>query len=66
MKPVPTKQKLVAFKVTLEQYKAIEQRAERRGVRVSTWMRSILVQAASQVSEDGYIRKLREPDGALT
>jgi hypothetical protein len=66
MKPVPTKQKLVAFKVTLEQYRTIELRAERRGVRVSTWMRSILVQAASQVSDDGYIRKLREPDGALT
>lgn len=68
MKPIPTKKKLVAFKMTHEQYRSIAQRAERRGVRVSTWMRSILLQAAmrAQESDDGYIRKLHEPDGALS
>jgi uncharacterized protein (DUF1778 family) len=66
MKAVPTKQRRVTLKLTQEQFKAIEQRAELCGVHTSVWVRSIVVQAASQVSEDGYIRKLREPNGALT
>jgi len=66
MKGPPIRQKVVTLKITPEQFKAIEQRAERCGVRTAVWVRSIVVQAASQPSDDGYIRKIREPNGALT
>lgn len=67
MKAVSPAQKtrFVGIKFTPEQYRAIEQRAERRGMRASVWMRSILLQAASRPLSDGYLR-IREPDGALT
>lgn len=66
MKPaVQMKTRLVGIKLTPDQYRTIEQRAERRGVRVSVWMRSVLLQAASRPPSDGYLR-IREPDGALT
>jgi hypothetical protein len=59
------KTRIVNVKLTESQYAAIEQRAERRGVRVSVWMRSILMQvASSRTPNDGAIR-VREPDGAL-
>lgn len=60
------KQKRVVIRMTNEQFQAIEKRAERCGVHPNVWMRSILMQVASQVSDNGYIRKIREPDGALT
>lgn len=65
MKPA-SKQKRVTLKMTHEQFQVIEKRAERCKVHHTVWMRSILMQVASQVSDDGYIRKIREPDGALT
>jgi hypothetical protein len=61
----PFKTKVAAVKLTPEQYREIEQRAERCGVRLSAWMRSILLQAASQKSRKGYLH-IREPDGATT
>jgi len=65
MSHIPVKTKIASVKLTPEQYKAIEQRAERCGVRLSVWMRSILLQAASRNSSEGYLR-IREPDGATT
>lgn len=65
MKPAQMKTRFVGLKLTPDQYRVIEQRAERRGMRASVWMRSILLQAASRPSSDGYLR-IREPDGALT
>lgn len=65
MAHVPVKTKIAAVKLTPAQYKAIEQRAEQCGVRVSVWMRSILLQAANRQASEGYIR-IREPDGATT
>jgi hypothetical protein len=59
------KTKAAGFKITPEQYQMLEQRAEHCGVRLSAWMRSILLQAASQKPRKGYLR-IREPDGATT
>ena len=46
----------------------IAQRAKHCGVRVSVWMRSVLLQAAQSAARqpsDGYLR-IREPDGVTT
>jgi hypothetical protein len=61
------KTKFVGIKFTAEQYRMIEQRAERCKVSKSAWMRAVLLQAAdrSATSKPGYVR-IREPDGALT
>lgn len=63
MKPVP-KTKVAAFKLSVEQYTLIEQRAERCGVRMGAWMRSVVLQAASRPRPrgEGYLR-IREPNG---
>lgn len=50
------------FKVTPEQRAMIEQRAARSGVRVSYWMRSVVLQAASLPAKAGHVR-VREPTG---
>jgi predicted DNA binding CopG/RHH family protein len=65
MADLPVKTVAMGFKVTPEQYKAIEQRAAHNGMRLGTWMRSILLQAASQKPRKGYLR-IREPDGATS
>lgn len=70
MAHIPSKTKAATVKMTPEQYRLIEQRAKRRGVLPSVWMRSILLQAAtSKVSNDergrGFLH-IREPDGATT
>lgn len=62
MADVPVKTKAVGFKLAPEQYHLLEQRAERCGVRLSAWMRSILLQAAQQKPSKGHLR-IREPDG---
>lgn len=62
---VPPKSKVATIKLTPDQHKMIDQRAKRCGVRMSVWMRSILLQAASRQSAEGYLR-IREPDGATT
>lgn len=59
------KTRVAGVKLTAEQYRKIEQRAELCKVSMSAWMRSILLQAASKPAREGYLR-LREPDGALT
>jgi hypothetical protein len=60
------KTKTASMKLTPEQYKLIDQRAKQRGIRMSTWMRSILLQAAtSKYAQEGYLR-IREPDGVTT
>lgn len=59
---------VATIKMTPEQRRIIAQRAKICGVRVSVWMRSVLLQAAKSASrepEDGYLR-IREPDGATT
>lgn len=65
MAHIPVKTKIAAVKLTPEQYRGLEQRAEHCGVRLSAWMRSILLQAASQKPHKGHLR-IREPDGATT
>lgn len=65
MRSLALKTKFAGLKLTPEQYRSIEARAERCKVDMSSWMRSILTQAASKPSKNGYIR-VREPDGALT
>jgi len=57
------KTKVASFKLTPEQYKLIDQRAERCGVTMSAWMRGILLQAVSRQPSEGYLR-IREPDGS--
>jgi hypothetical protein len=57
--------KATTLKLTPEQYRLIEKRAERCGVKMTVWMRYVLVQAATRVSKDGYIR-VPEPDGAAS
>lgn len=59
----PVKTKRGGLRLTPEQYRTIEQRAERCKVSMSVWMRSILLQAATRPASDGYLR-IREPDGA--
>lgn len=65
MAHVSIKTKVASIKFTPEQYGEIEKRAEGCGVRVSTWMRSILLQVANQKPRKGHLR-IREPDGATT
>jgi|WetSurMetagenome_2_1015567.scaffolds.fasta_scaffold817719_2 hypothetical protein len=67
MKPVPKKSHIVAFKVTPEQYRLIEQRVEKSGMRLSTWIRDIALQVVRRRKPDskGYLR-IREPDGTMT
>lgn len=62
---IQAKTKMVSFKLTPEQRAAVERRAKKCGVPLSVWMRSILLQAASRQSSEGYLR-IREPDGATT
>jgi uncharacterized protein (DUF1778 family) len=59
---VQTKTKTTSLKLTPEQHKIIDQRAKECGVRMSVWMRSILLQAASKHAQEGYLR-IREPNG---
>lgn len=59
-----TKAHPMTVKLTLEQTRAIAQRAERCGMRPGTWARAILVQAANRPSTDGFLR-IKEPDGTL-
>jgi hypothetical protein len=63
---VPAKTVSVTIKLTPEQYKFIDQKSKKCGVRVAVWMRSILCHAATRQPDiDGYIR-IREPDGVTT
>ena len=62
---VPSKTSVVTLKLTPEQHRLIDQRAKQCGVRMSVWMRSILLQAASRQASEGYLR-IREPDGVTT
>jgi len=65
MAQLPAKKRLVATKFTPEQFRAITQSAEKCGVHLSVWMRSILMQCTRRPSREGYIR-VRLPDGGLT
>jgi len=60
---IVAKTRVLCFKVTPEQYDLIVGRAEQRGVPISLWMRSILVQATKSPKNGRYIR-IHEPDGA--
>jgi len=62
---VPSKSKMLTFKLTPEQHKIIDNRAKQCGVRTSVWIRSILLQAASRQASEGYLR-IKEPDGVTT
>lgn len=59
---------VATVKMTPEQRRLISQRAKLCGVRVSVWMRSVLMQAAQSAARqpsDGYLR-IKEPDGMTT
>jgi len=62
MAHVVIKTKGKTIRLTPEQFRTIAQRAEQCGVRMSIWMRSILLQAAASKADKGYLR-IREPDG---
>jgi hypothetical protein len=61
----PGRTRKAQIKVTSEQYRIIEQRAERCKMSLSAWARAILLQAATRPAQDGHLR-IKEPDGALT
>lgn len=68
--PIQSKSAVVTIKLTPEQHKLIDLRAKRCGVRMSVWMRSVLLQAANATAErvgrgEGFVR-IREPNGATT
>jgi hypothetical protein len=65
MSRILTKTRSATVKLTPEQYKLVEQRAEKCQMSVSAWMRSILAQAAYRPANNGHIT-IREPDGATT
>jgi hypothetical protein len=65
MAHVAPKSKVVTLKLTPEHHKLIDQRARRCGVRMSQWMRSILLQAATKQPDQGFWR-IREPDGVTS
>jgi len=64
MKQPPVKVKSTHVKLTTEQHRTIAQRAEQCGLRVSVWMREILLQAAVKPTNNGHMR-IREPDGTM-
>jgi hypothetical protein len=65
-KRIPAKTVSVTIKLTPVQYRNINQRSEKLGVRVAVWMRTIVCHAATKEPDiDGYIR-IREPDGMTT
>jgi len=65
MKAFQVKTRMVAFKLTPDQYSAIEKRAEERGMRMGPWMRLIVLQVAA-APKNGHFVKIREPNGATT
>lgn len=64
-KAVSVKTKTLAFKVSPEQYAAIEERAASSGLFTGTWIRAIVLQAA-MTPKNGRFIKINEPDGATT
>lgn len=64
-KAVPAKTRIAAFKVTPDQYTMIAERAEERGLPVGTWMRAIVLQAAT-APKNGRFLRINEPSGATT
>jgi hypothetical protein len=55
------KTRFLAVKVSPTQYEALQQRADHSGMRLATWMRSIVLQAANQKPRKGHLR-IREPN----
>jgi hypothetical protein len=62
-KAVPFKTRSLTVKLTPEQYALIEDRSESQGLRVSVWVRSILLQAATSPRNGRFLR-IHEPNGA--
>jgi len=62
MKAPPAKSKGIFLRLSPEQYRLIQQRAERCGVRVAPWIRTILLQVAKKTGTPG-VTSVREPDG---
>lgn len=61
-----TKNIVASLRFTPEQYAAIQDRAEQRGVRTSVWMRTIVLQAANSPINSKRLIQIREPNGATT
>jgi len=64
MKAPPLKNKGIYVRLTPEQFKMIEQRAERCGVRMGPWMRAVILQVAKKNGAPGIV-PVREPEGSL-
>lgn len=62
---IASKTKVATLRLTPDQYRSIESRAKKCGVRVSEWIRAIVMQAATRKSDEGYLR-IREPDGVIS
>lgn len=63
---VPAKTMSVTIKLTPGQYKTIDQRSKKAGVRMAVWMRAVVCHASTRDPDiDGYIR-IREPDMMTT
>jgi hypothetical protein len=62
---IAVKTKVVGVRMTIEQFRLIDQRAKRRGMSTAAWLRSIATQAARSNASEGYLR-IREPDGVTT
>lgn len=59
---IQVKSKKLEIKVTPDQYEILVKRAERCGIRLTTWVRTVMMQAATgRAANDGFIR-IREPD----
>lgn len=65
MTDIQVKTKAIGFKVTPDQHRTLEQRAARNGMHLGAWMRSVLLQAATQKPHKGCLR-IREPNGNTT
>ena len=61
---VQRKDHQITIKLSAEQLKLIDDRAKRCGVKVSRWMRSVLLQAATRQPSEGYLR-IKEPNGVI-
>jgi uncharacterized protein (DUF1778 family) len=63
-KLVKAKTKMLTLRITADQLRLIDQKADRCGVRRSHYLRSIVLQAARSTAAQGYLR-IREPEGMI-
>lgn len=62
---VKAKTKMLTIKVTADQLRMIDAKADKCGVKRGPWVRSVVMQAARSIAQQGFLR-IREPDGVIT